>query len=171
MRARSRPFQITSVISRTSRLFVSLAIRSVARIREEPRLRRGDEAHRRSAARSAQLIARAPHGGENALSFRLVRFVAERGEERLLLAAGHDVDAVPAADLLAQAAADAGLLVDDHLAEVLREIARRGAQAVERADVDADAAAVAVVGVDDRERALGALQHARHVPVGVEDRL
>src|SRR5437870_5758656 len=44
--------------------------------------------------------------------------VAERFEEGGLLLAGHDVDAFPTADFLAQLAADAGLLVDVDLAEV-----------------------------------------------------
>ena len=51
-------------------------------------------------------------------------FVAERFEERRLLLARHDVDAVPAADFFAELAADAGLLVDGDLAEVLGAVFR-----------------------------------------------
>src|SRR5262245_47884383 len=72
-------------------------------------------------------------------------FVAQRLEEGLLLAAGHDVDALPAADLLAQLAPDAGLLVHLDPPEVIRLVLGRGRDAVEGADVDADTAPVAVV--------------------------
>src|SRR3989442_7000654 len=97
--------------------------------------------------------------------------VAERLEVSGLLLAGHYVDALPAAHFLAQLAADAGLLVDLDLAQVLRAVLVRGVDAVEGADVDAHPAAVAVVGVNDRDRALLALQHLGDVAVGVEDGL
>src|SRR5207249_12084453 len=90
----------------------------------------------------------------SSLGRRLFYLVAERGEEGCLLLAGHDVDALPAAHFLAQLAADAGLLVDLDLAQVLRAVLVRRVDAVEGADVDAHPAAVAVVGVDDRDRAL-----------------
>src|SRR5262249_56315534 len=88
-----------------------------------------------------------------------------------LLLAGHDVDALPAADFLAQLAADARLLVDLDAAEIDRAVLIRRRDAVERADVDADAAPVAVVGMDDRDGALLALQDLGHVAPRVEDRL
>src|SRR5262245_22946202 len=97
--------------------------------------------------------------------------MAQRGEKRLLLPAGHDVDALPAAHLLAQLAAHAGLLVDLDPAQVGGEVLRRGADAVEGAHVDADAAAVAVVRMDDGERTLLALEHLGDVAVSVEDGL
>src|SRR6185369_18066885 len=65
----------------------------------------------------------------------------------------------------------AGLLVHRDHAEVLRAVRRRRVDAVEWTDVDADAAAVAVVGVHDRNGALVALQHHGHVAPGVEDGL
>src|SRR5437016_14543653 len=83
----------------------------------------------------------------------LFYLVAERREEGGLLLAGHDVDALPAAHLLAQLATDAGLLVDLDLAQVLRPVLVRGVDAVEGADVDAHPAAVAVVGMDEIGRA------------------
>src|SRR5439155_1619240 len=92
-------------------------------------------------------------------------------EEGALLLAGHDVDALPAAHLLAQLATDAGLLVDLDLAQVLRPVLVRGVDAVEGADVDAHPAAVAVVGMDDRDRPLLALEHLGHVAPGVENGL
>src|SRR2546421_4751557 len=97
--------------------------------------------------------------------------VAERLEEGGLLPAGHDVDALPAAHFLAQLAADARLLVHLDLAEVRRAILLRRRDAVERADVDAHTAPVAVVGVDDRDRAPLALQDLGHIAERVEDRL
>src|SRR5262249_21504050 len=98
-----------------------------------------------------------------------VELVPERLAEGALLLRRHDVDALPAADLLAQLAADARLLVDLDLAEVLRLVVRRRVDAVEGADIDADAAAVAVVRVDDRDRPLLALQDLGDVAVRVED--
>src|SRR5262249_36519333 len=65
-------------------------------------------------------------------------------------------------------AADAGLLVDLDPAEIGGQVVRRRADAVERADVDAHPAAVAVVGVHDGDGALLALQHLGDVAVGVE---
>src|SRR5262249_60204770 len=56
-------------------------------------------------------------------------------------------------------------------AQVGGQVLRRRADAVERADVDADPAPVAVVGVDDRDRPLLALEHLGDVAVGVEDGL
>src|SRR5207253_1809988 len=113
-----------------------------------------------SSMRSSPLLARG-----------LFRLVAERLEEGGLLLAGHDVDALPAAHFLAQLAADAGLLVDLDLAQVLRAVLVRRVDAVEGADVDAHPAAVAVVGVDDRDRALLALEHLGDVAPGIEDGL
>src|SRR3989441_9944935 len=95
--------------------------------------------------------------------------VAERLEESGLLLAGHDVDALPAAHFLAQLAADAGLLVDLDLAQVLRAVLVRRVDAVEGAAVDAHPAAVAVVGVDDRDRALLVHEYRGDVPLGFED--
>src|SRR4030095_6352238 len=95
----------------------------------------------------------------------------QRLTEGPLVPAGHDVDALPATDLLAQLAADAGLLVDLDLAQVLRPVLVRRVDAVSGAHVDAHPAAVAVVGVDDRDRALLALEHLGDVPEGVEDGL
>src|SRR5262245_2964945 len=71
----------------------------------------------------------------------------ERLKGGALVLPGHEVDAPPAADLLAQLAPHTGLLVHLDLAEVGREVLARRADAVERADVDARAAAVAVVGM------------------------
>src|SRR5437016_6141191 len=101
----------------------------------------------------------------------LFYLVAERREEGGLLLARHDVHALPAAHLLAQLAADAGLLVDLDLAEEDGAVLGRGVEAVEGADVDAHSAAVTVVGVDNRDRPLLALQDLGDVAVGVEDRL
>src|SRR5262245_13659389 len=95
----------------------------------------------------------------------------ERLEEGALVLPGHDVDALPAADLLAQLAPHTGLLVHLDLAEVGREVLARRADAVERADVDAHAAAVAVVGMHDGDGPLLALQDLGDVAPGVEDRL
>src|SRR5262245_20050824 len=95
----------------------------------------------------------------------------ERLEEGALVLPGHDVDALPAADLLAQLAPHTGLLVHLDLAEVGREVLVRRADAVERADVDAHAAAVAVVGMYDGDGALLPLEDLRHVAPGVEDGL
>src|SRR5271156_3242335 len=97
--------------------------------------------------------------------------VAERTEKRLLLAGRHDVDSVPSADLFAEQASDAGLFVDLHLAEIDRRVLGRRRDAIERADVDAHAAAVAVVGMDDGDRALGALEHVGNLAVIVHDRV
>src|SRR5438128_4080949 len=72
------------------------------------------------AALAPRLVRLAHHDHPDGLLARgLVRLVAERLEERGLLLAGHDVDALPAAHFLAQHAAHAGLLVDFHLAKVL----------------------------------------------------
>src|SRR4029453_8682617 len=73
----------------------------------------------------------------------------QRLQEGLLVPAGHDVDAPQAAVLLAQLAADAGLLVDLDPPQVAGEVVWRGRDAVEGADIHADATAVAIVGVDD----------------------
>src|SRR5262249_11810190 len=54
---------------------------------------------------------------------------------------------------------------------VAGEVLAGGADAVERADVHADAAAVAIVGVDDGDGALVPLEDLRHVAPGVEDGL
>src|SRR5271156_865637 len=89
----------------------------------------------------------------------LAGLVAERSQKRLLLAGRHDVDSVPSADLFAKQAADAGLFVDLHLAEIDRSVLRRRRDAIERAHVDAHAASVAVVGMDDGDGSLGALEH------------
>src|SRR5262245_34864749 len=96
---------------------------------------------------------------------------SQRAEECVLVAPGHDVDALPAAHLLAQLAPDAGLLVHLDAAQVGGHVVGRRRDAVERADVDADAAPVAVVGVHDRDRPFLALEHLRDVAVGVEDGL
>src|SRR5258708_1446831 len=82
-----------------------------------------------------------------------IGLVPQRLGERRLLLARKEVDAGPAADFLAELAADAGLLVDGDLAEELGPVLRRRVDAVEGADVDAHAAAVAVVGGDERDRA------------------
>src|SRR5207249_7724454 len=105
----------------------------------------------------------------SSLGRRLFYLVAERGEEGCLLLARHDVDALPAAHFLAQLAADAGLLVDLDLTQVLRAVLARRVDAVEGADVDAHPAAVAVVGVHDRDRALLALEHLGHLAPVTED--
>src|SRR5262245_34152713 len=96
---------------------------------------------------------------------------AEGLEEGLLVAPGHDVDALPAAHFLAQLAPHAGLLVHLDAAQVGRQVVGRGGDAVERADVDAHSAAVAVVGVHDRDGTLLALEHLGDVAVRVEDGL
>src|SRR5207249_10395021 len=83
----------------------------------------------------------------SSLGRRLFYLVAERGEEGALLLAGHDVDALPAAHLLAQLATDAGLLVDLDLAQVLRPVLVRGVDAVEGADVDAHPPPVPLAGM------------------------
>src|SRR5262249_24212089 len=79
--------------------------------------------------------------------------------------------AVPAADFLAELATDAGLLVDLDLAEVVGEVFRRRGDAIEGADVHANATPVAIVRVDDRDRPLLALEHLGYVPERVEDGL
>src|ERR1700683_2150238 len=95
--------------------------------------------------------------------------VAEGAEKRLLLAGRHDVDSVPSADLFAEQASDAGLFIDLHLAKIDRHVFGRRRDAIERANVDAHAASVAVVGMDDGDRALGALEHVGHLAVVVHD--
>src|SRR5208282_1017497 len=101
----------------------------------------------------------------------LAALVAERAQKRLLLAGRHDVDSVPSADLFAEQASDAGLFVDLHFAEIDRRVLRRRRDAIERAYIHADAASVAVVGMDDGDRAFGALEHVRHLAVVVHDRV
>src|ERR1700691_5977355 len=101
----------------------------------------------------------------------LAGLVAEGAEKRLLLAGRHDVDSVPSADLFAEQASDAGLFVDLHLAEIDRRVLGRRRDAIERANVDAHAASVAVVGMDDGDRALGALEYVGHLAVVVHDRV
>jgi hypothetical protein len=101
----------------------------------------------------------------------LVAVVAERAQERLLLAGRHNVDSVPSADLFAEQASDAGLFIDLHLAEIDRRVLRRRRDAIERAYVHAHAAAVAVVGMDDGDRALGALEYVGYLAVVVHDRV
>src|SRR5271156_5892998 len=99
------------------------------------------------------------------------RVVAQRAQERLLLAGRHNVNSVPSANLFAEQAADAGLFVDLHFAEIDRRVLRRRRDAIERADVHAHAAAVAVVWMDDGDRALGALEHVGYLAVIVHDRV
>src|SRR5207249_2346511 len=71
-----------------------------------------------------------PHASSDVFSL-----VAEGLEKGGLLPPGHDVDALPAAHLLAQLAADAGLLVDLHAAEVVGQVLGRRGDAVEGAHV------------------------------------
>lgn len=101
----------------------------------------------------------------------LAGLVAERTQERLFLAGRHNVNSVPSANLFAEQASDAGLFVDPHLAEIDRRVLRRWRDTIERANVDAHAASVAVVGMDDGDRALGALQHVGYLVVIVHDRV
>src|SRR5258708_25140196 len=93
--------------------------------------------------------------------------VTERSEKRLLLSGRHNVDSVPSADLFAEQASDASLFVDLHLAEIDRRVFRRRRDAIERAYVDAHAASLAVVGMDDGDRSFGALEHVGYIAVGV----
>src|SRR5271170_8159110 len=99
------------------------------------------------------------------------RVVAQRAQERLLLAGRHNVNSVPSANLFAEQAPDAGLFVDLHFAEIDRRVLRRRRDAIERANVHAYAASVAIVRMDDGDRALGALEHVRHLAVIVHDRV